>query len=195
MKKLILIFLVSIFLTACSSDPDGFPTATIELEDGSEIVIELNHEKAPNTVNNFIALAEDGFYDGLTFHRVDAGFVVQGGDPNGNGTGGPGYSIVGEMANNGFEQNDLKNNEGTIAMARSQSYDSAGSQFYFNVADNNPLDNEYAVFGKVIEGYDYVLEISRVATDSSDMPLEEIVIKQITIDKKGGSFDSPEVID
>ncbi len=194
MKKLVVLIMTVILFVGCGSDYDvekGTPVAIIEFEDGNKVVIELAPDKAPNTVNSFIELADDGFYDGLIFHRIIKDFMIQGGDPQGTGMGGPGYTIPGEMSNNGFSDNDLKNEEGTIAMARSQMYDSAGSQFFINVNDNSFLDGEYAVFGKVIEGYEYVEEYSKVRTDGNNLPLEEIKIKTITIELNG--YDPAEV--
>ncbi len=171
------------------------PVAVIKLDDGSTIAVELYPEYAPNTVANFIYLAnEKNFYDGLIFHRVIEGFMIQGGCPYGTGIGGPDYSIAGEFSGNGFTQNTLENQVGTIAMARSMDRDSAGSQFYINVEDNTPLDGEYAVFGKVISGYDKVLEISQVETSSSDKPEESITISSIRVDTKGVDYEDPEVI-
>lgn len=170
------------------------PIATITLEDGRTITIELYYDKAPNTVKNFIYLANEGFYDGLTFHRVISGFMIQGGDPNNDCTGGPGYAIKGEFTNNG-DDNDLKNKSGYVAMARGgYSMDSAGSQFFINVNNNTSLDGDYAVFGYVIDGMDIVYEISNVATDSNDNPLEDVIFKSITIDTKGVAYEEPETI-
>lgn len=159
------------------------PVVTMEMEDGGEVVIELYPEVAPQTVENFVSLVEDGFYDGLTFHRVIPGFMIQGGDPDGNGTGGPGHSIEGEFSSNGFE-NNLKHERGVISMARSQDPNSAGSQFFIMVADTPSLDGEYASFGKVIEGMDVVDDIVSVETMPGDMPVEgqEQVIKQMTVE-------------
>ncbi len=174
-------------------DDSGVPVALILFDDGNEVYISLNPSKAPNTVNNFISLANQGFYDGLMFHRIIEGFMIQGGDPEGNGTGGPGYSIVGEMANNGFEQNDLKNTKGTIAMARSQSYDSAGSQFFINTEDNSFLDNEYAVFGEVFEGYEIIEEYSKVQTNLSDEPVDDVIMTSVKIFNNGYEPKEPEI--
>src|SRR5690625_5247775 len=135
------------------------PIATITMGDGDQIQIELYPDIASNTVNNFISLAEDGFYDGLIFHRVIPGFMIQGGDPDGNGTGGPGYAIKGEFSSNGFE-NDLKHHRGVISMARSADPDSAGSQFFIMAEDSSHLDEDYAAFGQVTDGMD-VIEIGR----------------------------------
>ncbi|MBQ6446357.1 peptidylprolyl isomerase [Cytobacillus oceanisediminis] len=170
---------------------DEYPIVTIIMEDDSKIKVELYPDKAPNTVNNFISLVNQGFYDGLIFHRVIPDFMIQGGDPKGNGTGGPGYSIKGEFSENGFE-NDLKHERGVISMARSQMPDSAGSQFFIMVADAPHLDGEYAPFGKVIEGMDVVDKI--VSTDrdeNNDKPLKEMKMKQVTVDTKGIDYEEP----
>ena len=140
------------------------PIVTIEMENGKKIVAELYPDKAPNTVNNFISLANSGFYDGLAFHRVIQGFMIQGGDPAGNGTGGPGYCIKGEFAINGFKDNDIKHLRGVLSMARAMMYDSAGSQFFIMHENASHLDGQYAAFGKVIEGMDVVDEIASVGT-------------------------------
>ena len=163
------------------------PIATIVVKDYGTIEAELYPSKAPNTVNNFISLANSGFYDGLTFHRIIDGFMIQGGDPEGNGTGGPGYSIAGEFSSNGYTENDLKHTDGVLSMARARSKDSAGSQFFIMVGDYNNLD----AFGKVISGLDIVKNISKVATDNNDKPKKEVVIESITVDTKGVNY--PEV--
>lgn len=167
------------------------PIATIVVKDYGTIEAELYPSKAPNTVNNFISLANSGFYDGLTFHRIIDGFMIQGGDPEGNGTGGPGYSIAGEFSSNGYTENDLKHTDGVLSMARARSKGSAGSQFFIMVGDYNNLDGEYAAFGKVISGLDIVKNISKVATDNNDKPKKEVVIESITVDTKGVNY--PEV--
>jgi peptidyl-prolyl cis-trans isomerase B (cyclophilin B) len=151
----------------------------IEMNDGGKIKIELYPDIAPITVNNFKKLVSEHFYDGLTFHRVIKGFMIQGGDPKGNGTGGPGYTIKGEFKLNGVE-NNLSHTRGVISMARSQSYNSAGSQFFIMHADSKGLDGQYAAFGKVLEGMDVVDKIANVKTDSNDKPKEAQVIKTIT---------------
>lgn len=167
------------------------PLVTITMEDGDEIEIELYPDIAPNTVDNFITLIEDGFYDGLTFHRVVPGFMIQGGDPNGDGTGGPGYTIKGEFDANGFD-NDLKHGRGVISMARTQDPDSAGSQFFIMVEDAPNLDGDYAAFGQVIEGMDAVDDIVATKTDKNDKPLEDQKIKKVEVDTKGQDFAEPE---
>ena len=154
--------------------------AEIEMENGGTIKLELYHNIAPITVENFVKLANDKFYDGLIFHRVIAGFMIQGGDPNGIGTGGPGYSIKGEFAVNGVA-NDISHKRGVISMARSMSYDSAGSQFFICHADSTFLDGQYAAFGKTVEGIDVVDRIASVRTNFNDKPLEDQVIKTIRV--------------
>lgn len=154
--------------------------AEIEMENGDTIKLELYHNVAPITVENFVKLANDKFYDGLIFHRVIAGFMIQGGDPNGIGTGGPGYSIKGEFAVNGVA-NDISHKRGVISMARSMSYDSAGSQFFICHADSTFLDGQYAAFGKTVEGIDVVDRIASVRTNFNDKPLEDQVIKTIRV--------------
>ncbi len=154
--------------------------AQITMENGSEIKLELYPEVAPITVENFVKLANEGFYDGLIFHRVISGFMIQGGDPNGTGTGGPGYSIKGEFAINGVK-NDLSHKRGVISMARSMGYDTAGSQFFICHADSTFLDGQYAAFGKVTEGIEVVDAIASVATDFRDMPYEPQVMKTVKI--------------
>ncbi|HEY5576182.1 MAG TPA: peptidylprolyl isomerase [Clostridiaceae bacterium] len=160
------------------------------MSDGSVINVELYPEAAPNTVNNFIYLANSGFYDGLTFHRIIPGFMIQGGDPKGDGTGVPGYSIAGEFKDNGFK-NNLKHTRGVISMARSQSYDSAGSQFFIMVADAASLDGKYAAFGKVTQGMEVVDKIVGAQRDSNDKPVEPIVTSKITVDLKGNTYSDP----
>ena len=148
------------------------------IEGKGDIVIELYPEKAPETVANFISLVEEGFYDGLTFHRIIPGFMIQGGDPEGIGIGGPGYTIKGEFASNGFTQNDLKHERGVISMARSQHPDSAGSQFFIMHQDAPHLDGEDAAFGKVIKGMDVVDKIAETPTDINDFPIEPQINKK-----------------
>ena len=189
-------------LVGCSSNnkenntnvsQENLPTATISIKDFGDVEIELYPNIAPNTVNNFISLANNGFYDGTTFHRVIKDFMIQGGDPDGNGTGGPGYSIKGEFTNNGF-QNDLAHTEGVISMARSYMPDSAGSQFFIMTSTSPHLDGEYAAFGKVTDGMDVVREIENTETDSSDMPVNTVTIESVKVDTKGITYDSPEKI-
>lgn len=168
------------------------PIVTITMENDEQIVAELYPNIAPNTVRNFISLIEDGFYDGLIFHRVMDGFMIQGGDPDGIGTGGPGHSIAGEFSSNGFE-NDLVHDRGILSMARSQDPDSAGSQFFIVHKDSAHLDGEYASFGQVIEGLEVVDQIAAVEVDGSDKPLEDQRMKTVTVDTKGHDYDQPEV--
>ena len=167
------------------------PIVTFTMADGSVIKAELYPEIAPVSVNNFISLVRKNFYDGLIFHRVIRGFMIQGGDPNGTGTGGPGYSIPGEFAINGFE-NNLKHTEGVLSMARSMHPDSAGSQFFIMHKTNPHLDGQYAAFGKVIEGMDVVNKIAETATDYSDRPLEDQVMQTVTVDTFGVDYPEPE---
>lgn len=167
------------------------PEITITMENGDVIRAELYPQIAPNTVNNFISLAKKGFYDGLIFHRVIKGFMIQGGDPDGRGTGGPGYSIRGEFAQNGFT-NDLRHTAGVLSMARSMMPDSAGSQFFIMHKDAPHLDGAYAAFGMVIDGMDVVNKIAEVRTDWNDRPLKEQKIKSMTVDTFGVEYDEPE---
>jgi len=171
--------------------PKELPVATIVVKDYGTIEAELYPHIAPNTVNNFISLANEGFYNGLTFHRVIKDFMIQGGDPNGNGTGGPGYAIKGEFSNNNFK-NDLKHTEGVLSMARSQNKNSAGSQFFIVTKDQPGLDGEYATFGKVISGMDIVHKIEDVQTDANDKPIKNIVIESIKVDTKGIDYPKPD---
>ncbi|MCR4642466.1 MAG: peptidylprolyl isomerase [Lachnospiraceae bacterium] len=167
------------------------PVVTITMEDGSRIVAELYPEIAPNTVNNFISLVKKGFYNGLIFHRVIKGFMLQGGDPDGNGTGGPGYSIRGEFSSNGFK-NDLKHTPGVLSMARSMMPNSAGSQFFIMHKTSPHLDGEYAAFGKVTEGLDVVDRIACVTTSYSDRPIEDQRMKTVTVETFGVEYPEPE---
>ena len=166
------------------------PVVTIEMENGGKIVCELYPDKAPESVRNFISLIRKGFYDGLTFHRVISGFMIQGGCPKGNGTGGPGYTIRGEFAANGVK-NDLSHERGVLSMARAQRPDSAGSQFFIMHADGDFLDGQYAAFGRVTSGMETVDAIAAVPTDSMDKPLEVQRIKTITVDTKGEEYAEP----
>ena len=166
------------------------PIVTIEMENGDIIKVELYPEVAPNTVNNFISLVKRGFYDGVIFHRVIPGFMIQGGDPNGIGTGGPGYTIKGEFARNGFK-NELKHTAGVISMARPMLPNSAGSQFFIMHKDAPHLDGDYAAFGKVTEGMDVVDKIANVPTDSMDKPLNEQKMKRVTVDTQGVDYPEP----
>ena len=167
------------------------PIITITMENGDVIKAELYPEIAPNTVNNFISLVKKGFYDGLIFHRVINGFMIQGGCPQGRGTGGPGYSIKGEFTYNGFK-NDLKHTEGVLSMARAMHPDSAGSQFFIMHRNSPHLDGQYAAFGKVIEGMDVVNAIAETATDYSDRPMKEQKMKSVTVETFGVEYPEPE---
>ena len=175
------------------TESGDLPIATIEIENYGTVKAELYPKIAPNTVDNFISLSNSGFYNGLTFHRVIKDFMIQGGDPKGDGTGGPDYAIKGEFTSNGFE-NSLKHTEGVLSMARSRQPDSAGSQFFIMTSTSSHLDGEYAAFGKVIEGMDIVKKIQEVKTNSNDKPIENVVIKSITVDTKGVKYSEPEKI-
>ena len=170
------------------------PIITMTMENGGVIKAELYPEVAPNTVNNFIDLINRGFYDGLIFHRVIPGFMIQGGCPEGTGMGGPGYSIKGEFTSNGFK-NDLKHSKGVLSMARAMHPDSAGSQFFIMVANAPHLDGQYASFGKVIEGMEVADKIVAQKTDMYDRPYEDQVIKSVTVDLQGYEAKEPEVIE
>ena len=167
------------------------PVVTITMENGDVMKAELYPQIAPNTVNNFISLVQDGFYNGLIFHRVIRGFMIQGGCPNGTGTGGPGYSIKGEFSANGFA-NDLKHTEGVLSMARAMHPDSAGSQFFIMHQTSPHLDGQYAAFGKIIEGMDVVDRIAGEATDFRDRPLDKQKIASMTVDTFGEKYPQPE---
>ena len=196
LKTLVLTGILATLFTGCSSsvetepfdittvDVTTHPQAIITMDSGETMTVCLLPEIAPNTVNNFISLAESGFYDGLTFHRVIENFMIQGGDPDGNGLGGPGYAIKGEFNNNGFA-NGLNHTKGVISMARTREMDSAGSQFFIMHADVATLDGDYAAFGFVIDGLDVVDTIATVPKDKNDKPLEPVVIKSITIERNG----------
>ena len=166
------------------------PIVNIEMENGGVITLELYPEFAPETVNNFLYLIGKKFYNGLTFHRVIEGFMIQGGDPDGNGTGGPGYSIKGEFYSNGVK-NDIKHERGVISMARTMVPDSAGSQFFIMHQNSPHLDGEYAAFGKVTDGMDVVDEIASVETDYYDRPLKEVKIKSVTAQTFGEKYAKP----
>ncbi len=167
------------------------PIVTIKMQNGKIIKAELYPDKAPNTVNNFLSLVRHGFYDGLGFHRVIEGFMIQGGDPAGNGTGGPGYTIKGEFRANGYAANDIKHLRGVLSMARSMMPDSAGSQFFIMHEDAAHLDGQYAAFGKVIEGMDTVDEIASVATDMRDKPREPQIMESVTAETFGVDYPEP----
>lgn len=167
------------------------PIVTFNVKGGDVFYVELYPDVAPNTVNNFISLVNKGFYNGLCFHRVIEGFMIQGGDPKGNGTGGPGYSIRGEFTKNGFK-NNLKHKRGVISMARSMMPNSAGSQFFIMHADAPHLDGQYAAFGQVIDGMDVIDKIAAVNVDYNDKPLRDQIIESVTVDTDGEEYDEPE---
>ena len=167
------------------------PVITIEMMNGDVIKAELYPEVAPNTVNNFLSLVKKGFYDGLIFHRVIRGFMIQGGCPNGNGMGGPGYQIRGEFTSNGF-RNELSHTPGVLSMARAQNPNSAGSQFFIMHESAPYLDGQYAAFGQVIEGMENVNKIAEVRTDFSDRPMKEQKIKSMTVETFGEEYPEPE---
>ncbi len=195
---LVLMLVLALMLAGCSktekaeeaelTDPASpHPVVTIEMKDRGTIKVELYPEFAPNTVANFVTLVQEGFYDGLTFHRIIPGFMIQGGDPMGMGIGGPGYSIKGEFSDNGV-QNDLKHTRGVISMARSSAKDSAGSQFFIMHADADYLDGAYAAFGIVTEGMDVVDQIAVVKTDANDKPVEDVIIERMTVETYGVEY-------
>lgn len=169
------------------------PVVTFTMENGDVMKAELYPEIAPTSVNNFISLIQKNFYDGLIFHRVIRGFMIQGGDPEGTGMGGPGYTIPGEFAMNGFH-NDLKHTRGVLSMARAMDPNSAGSQFFIMVEDAPHLDNQYAAFGRVITGMDVCDRIVATRTNFRDMPLKPQVMKSVTVETFGESFDEPEKV-
>lgn len=169
------------------------PLVKIEMENSNEIVVELFPEVAPNTVKNFISLAQKGFYDGIIFHRVIPGFMIQGGDPTGTGTGGSGYCIKGEFNSNGFE-NRLKHERGVISMARTMVPNSASCQFFIMVANSPHLDGEYAAFGQVLSGMEEADRIANSKRDAMDRPLEDQKIKKMTVDTLGIEYEEPEKI-
>lgn len=169
------------------------PIVTIEMDSGKIITVELYPKVAPNTVNNFVSLVNKGFYDGTIFHRIIPGFMIQGGDPDGTGMGGPDYSIAGEFTQNKFE-NNLKHTAGVLSMARAQNPDSAGSQFFLMVADSPHLDGAYAAFGKVTEGMDVVNEIVALPRNSNDRPNTPPIMKKVTVDTRGAAIPEPEII-
>lgn len=169
------------------------PIVTIELENGGIIKAELYPEIAPNTVNNFISLINHSFYDGVIFHRVIPGFMIQGGDPEGTGMGGPEYSIRGEFSMNGFK-NNLKHDRGVLSMARTMNPNSAGSQFFIMVKNSPHLDGQYAAFGKVIEGMEEVDKIVNAKRNSQDRPYEDQKMKKVTVETFGGQYPEPETI-
>ena len=167
------------------------PVVTISMADGGQIEIELYPEVAPNTVNNFISLVQQGYYDGTIFHRVIPGFMIQGGDPTGTGMGGPGHCIKGEFTGNGFA-NNLNHSRGVISMARAANPDSAGSQFFLMVADSPHLDGQYAAFGKIISGQEVADAIVSTPRDRSDRPQEEQKMASVTVETFGVEYPAPE---
>lgn len=209
LTRLIFVFIMTgaiALQTGCGNKEKAVPTnpenpqVTIEMDDGKKIVIELMPEYAPNSVNNFISLVQSGYYDGVVFHRVIPGFMIQGGDPTGTGAGGPGYSIKGEFANNGFTQNTLKHTRGVISMARQgnpydppSAYDTAGSQFFIMHDDYPSLDNDYAAFGKVLTGMKVVDKIVSVPTVDG-IAIKPRVMKKVTVNTMGKDYPAPEVI-
>ena len=172
---------------------DQNPIVTFTMENGDTMKAELYPEVAPNTVNNFISLVKKGFYDGLIFHRIISGFMIQGGDPDGTGMGGPGYSIKGEFSYNGVD-NNLKHSRGVLSMARAQHPDSAGSQFFIMHANAPHLDGQYAAFGKLIEGEDVLDSIASVDPDWNDRPRKPQVMKTVTVETFGVDYDEPETL-
>lgn len=215
MKRTIIHIILPLLLAACcglagcaqeaTEEPQTmeqqYPIATIEMADGSVIRIELYPDVAENTVKNFIYLANTGFYDGVIFHRVIEGFMIQGGDPDGTGTGGPGYRIKGEFSNNHYD-NDLKHERGVISMARqgnpyfpASAHNTAGSQFFIMHADSEHLDGDYAAFGRVIEGMDVVDAIAAVETDANDRPLVEQRMETVRVETFGVDYGEPERIE
>ena len=196
MKRLLALLLCALLLCGAMSalsEEGALPIATIEMANGDVMKLELYPDVAPNTVANFIELANAGFYDGLIFHRVIAGFMIQGGDPTGTGRGGPGYTIKGEFAANGFE-NSLSHQRGVISMARAQHPDSAGSQFFIMHADGHFLDGQYAAFGKLTSGEDVLDRIAGVRTNFSDRPRQEQKMVSVTVDTFGVDYPEPEKV-
>lgn len=195
MKKIFLIIVSILLLTGCGKKEYDNPIVTMQIKDYGTIKIELYPKYAPNTVANFVSLVEDGFYDNNTFHRLVPGFVLQGGDPEGNGSGGPGYTIAGEFRENGYTKNTLKHTTGIISMARTSDPNSAGSQFFIVLADSEmvsqSLDNKYAAFGKVIQGMDVIKNIEDTEEIENDMTgklKENITIESATVETFGQEF-------
>ena len=202
MKKIIVLLLAALLLmtAGCTAQEETkeetivdktYPVATITMKDGGVIRLELYPEIAPESVKNFIALANSGFYDGLIFHRVISGFMIQGGDPDGRGTGGPGYSIKGEFSANGVE-NDISHVRGVLSMARATPYDSGGSQFFIVHKDSTFLDGQYAAFGRVISGMDVVDRIAGVTVDSKSKPYKNQVMETVRVETWGVDYGEPE---
>ena len=193
MKKIAALLLCALLALGLAGLAEGeYPIATIEMENGDVMKLELYPDVAPNTVANFIELANAGFYDGLIFHRVIPGFMIQGGDPTGTGMGGPGYGIKGEFAANGFE-NNLSHERGVISMARAGDPDSAGSQFFIMHADYPALDGNYAAFGRVTEGIEAVDHVAEVQTGKNDRPVEDQVIKSIRVETNGVEYKAEKI--
>lgn len=198
----ILAFALALSLcSGCVTQSKRNPTATVKFSTGHEITIRLYYDKAPNTVKNFISLAESGFYDGLTVHRVVKYSLIQMGSPNGEGTGNAGYNIEGEFPNNGFEKNDLSHTERMVSMARlgstnddSQYYNSGSCQFFILTGNKPELDGDYAIFGEVIRGYDEFAKLDKVDVDENKVPLDAIYIESVTIDTYGESYAAPKTI-
>ena len=191
---LVLALLVGV-LAACGKDEgaSGKHHVEIDIRDYGTVAVELDADSAPITVANFLKLSKSGFYDGLTFHRVIPGFMIQGGCPNGNGMGGPGYEINGEFAGNGFRQNDLIHETGVLSMARTMAPNSAGSQFFVMVAPAPHLDGQYAAFGKITEGQEVAIDISRVQRNMmNDMPKKPVVMATVRVDTQGVEYPAPE---
>lgn len=201
LPKKIFVFVVvmlTLIMSSCSNGSGSLgggpkPLVTITMENGGVIEVELYPDKAPNTVNNFISLINNKFYDGLTFHRIEPGFVIQGGDPEAKGTGGPGYRIKGEFSDNGFDKNDLKHTAGVISMARqNEPLDSAGSQFFIMLQDNSYLDGKYAAFGKVVKGTDVINKMVEDYQAKSNTDYAKM--KTVTVNTYGVSYPEPEKI-
>ena len=195
MKRILALLVCAVLLCAPAAglaETEKVPVATIEMQNGDVMKLELYPDIAPNTVANFIELANSGFYDGLIFHRVIPGFMIQGGDPQGTGMGGPGYTIRGEFTANGFE-NDLSHTRGVISMARAQHPDSAGSQFFIMHADYPALDGQYAAFGKVIEGIEAVDHVAEVPRGANDRPVEDQVIASIRVETWGETYTAEKI--
>lgn len=193
LKKIIILVLCLITLSGCNKESVKNPIVTMDIEGYGEIKMVLYPKKAPNTVANFVSLINDGFYDGLTFHRLVPGFVLQGGDPNGDGTGGPGYQIKGEFKENHFSKNDISHTEKVVSMARSMNPDSAGSQFFIVLSDNasTSLDGKYAAFGKVTDGFDIIKKIetsAEVEDETTGKLKENIVITKVSVETFGKTY-------
>ena len=180
--------------SASGEQTNTLPIVTLKIKDYGTVTLELYPDMAPNTVNNFISLANSGYYDGLIFHRIISGFMIQGGDPTGTGTSGPGYAIAGEFASNGFTQNTLSHTKGVISMARTLDPDSAGSQFFIMSADGTYLDGQYAAFGKVTSGLDIIEKIQNVKTNSADRPTTDVIIQSIRVNTQGITYPAPTTI-